>query len=818
MHERIIPVSHVQLKEETAQTPSDFRMSSTEAFKEKSASFSEKAIDAFVTFCLFMLFFGMPIFFVGDSFQGIVFEKQMYFFFFLFLGLVAWIAKGVLKGGISFRRTPLDIPIAIFWIASLISTVVAVDRWHSFFGMFGDPSRGFLSVTAFVVLYYLVVQHTTKRRLIYFFWALVFSGILVSMWGLLGVMDVRIISDLIAYRVPSLSLMGSISALALFSSAALPLLMVAITSVDFAPGKSSSALSRFVQVVLILIAGLIVFLLLVLHGFVPWISVFVGMSIFLIFILAHVVCFSEKWLWLPGVIFFGILGVFIVGENQLARTQLPIEVSPDASLSWIVAKDSLKEHFFFGSGIDSYQYSFSRFHPESFNSNPLYALRFTEGSSLLFEIISTMGAVGAVAFILLVLSFVSIGLYLLSKNRSSSPLALGVWSSAMIYMASWFFIPTNGPMFLVGMLVCVVAVAILFHESNAEQRGMYFSLTASPKYALPMAFFFLVLASSVVFLFVFAGKIFFADIFMGKASKIASSSPEDAVRLTGKAMELNSKEGYYFIRAAQMYMTLANREAAKPSQERNIEAARGYIENAIQLALKGRDMLPKNVVAEEALAQIYDNAALYVPDALSKAEEGYRKVSELEPANPLFVLKMGQSRFSRARSEEKPENRKPFLEESKKFFERSLELKQDYVFGYFYLALVQDALGDKNNAIENMTKAIKLDPGNIDSAFQLGQLYQSRGEKGDEDIAEKIYTSLLDSNQNNVQVRFALGLLYDHRSNTSAALKEFEKILESLPEEDDSDAIRKEVQTIVNNLQNGRSALAHRTEVFNAEK
>jgi len=808
MSEHIVSVSRIKPVVRNSGMTSDKKVTVAESLDRTPVSFSEKFFDSCITICISMLFLGIPVFFTGFTLQGIAFEKQLYFFFFLLFGIVFWIVKGFLKGGVVFQRTPLDIPLVLFWLTSLVSTVFSIDHWHSFFGMFGDPSRGFLSITSIVFSYYLIVQHATEKRLKYFFWSFIFSGSAVITWGLLSVMGARFIPEFLVTHIP-LSLTGSISSLALFTSAMLPLFATAVAFSSPKVGKFTLFLTACRQTVLIFFSGGALFLLFVLNGFVPWVATFIGVSIFLVFILARVIRFPKNWIWFPTFMFFGILGAFMIGHNQLSRVQLPVEVFPDANLSWTIAKESLKEHTFFGSGLGTYQYVFSRFHPDSFNTSPLYSLRFTEGSSLLFEIISTMGIFGAVTFVFLILACVSVGFYLLSKNKDNLTFSLGAWSSSMVYIFSWFFVPTSGSVLLAGSLIFILAITVLFQGSGNEKNTIFLSLRTSPKYALPMAFFFLMFASGIVFLFVFAGKVFMADVLMGRAVKVAKFSTEDSIRLVGRAVELNSQEGYYLVQASQMYMLLTNNEAGKQSQDRNTEAARSYIESAVQLALRGRDMLPMNVVALESLAQVYDNAAFYIPEALSNAEEGYKKASELEPANPSIVLKLGQLILSRARLEEKEEQKNVLLEESKKIFEKSIQLKQDYAPGFFHLALVQDALNQKNEAIANMSKAVKFNSGSPDALFQLGQLYQRRKENDDEDIAEKIYKNLLDINQNNIQARFALGLLYDGRGEINAALKEFDRILRNLPESD-SDTVRQEIQKIIENIQGGLPALSHR--------
>ena len=119
-----------------------------EGVSTKRTSKSAQAFDVLISIALFALFFGIPIFFTGITFQGIVFEKQIYFYFWLLVGIVSWASKGVITGEMHIRRTPIDIFVLLFLAAYALSAFLSVDRWHSFWGFFGDPSRGLISVAA----------------------------------------------------------------------------------------------------------------------------------------------------------------------------------------------------------------------------------------------------------------------------------------------------------------------------------------------------------------------------------------------------------------------------------------------------------------------------------------------------------------------------------------------------------------------------------------------------------------------------------------------------------------------------------------------
>jgi len=77
----------------------------TEKNNEPKPKFFVRLLDGIVKFSIFAILFGLPLFFTNLTFQGVAFEKQIYFYFFILSGLVAWVSKGLISEAIKIRRT-----------------------------------------------------------------------------------------------------------------------------------------------------------------------------------------------------------------------------------------------------------------------------------------------------------------------------------------------------------------------------------------------------------------------------------------------------------------------------------------------------------------------------------------------------------------------------------------------------------------------------------------------------------------------------------------------------------------------------------------
>ncbi|HBI33908.1 MAG TPA: hypothetical protein DEA43_03625 [Candidatus Moranbacteria bacterium] len=777
--------------------------------QEKSGPQESKMIgflDSIVTVSLVLLFFGIPLFFTGLTLQGISFEKQIYFYAWLLIALVAWVSKGVITGEMKIKKTPLDIPVVLFWLACGASLFFSVDRWHSFWGYFGDPSRGFMNVTALVVAYYLIVSHFNKKRFVLVGSFLIAANFLLALWATLNLLGVQIVPAKFSQFAP-FSPIGSITGMGIFLGAMIPIALVFILKIfsqeNAETVQESKSVKKIVAAVF-LFATLILnlFVLLALYSFVTWLGVLAGVSFFLIYILAQIVRPKENWTWLPMATFVAILTILIIGSNSIARVKLPVEVSPARELSWEITKNSLKDNLLVGSGLATYGYDFSLYKPQSFNLNPYYNLRFFQGAGVLFEGLSTIGIIGTIMFVLLVLTFISIGVYLLSIGKQKNKLySLGFFSASLVVLVNAFLGKTEGSIVIFGILLIALTVAMLLFESESEENYLSLSLKASPKYALALAFVFMVVSAGVVFLFIFIGKIYVADMRAASAMKQEKITAEGSVAKLAGAISLNNKESRYYILLGQELMSLANEETLKGESERNLGLIQDYLNNSISSVNQAKNLSPKDVAAVEALAQIYENSGLYVTDSFTLSKDNYKKALEFEPHNPAYWVKIGQIEMAQASAQKTPEEAKALIGQAKDSFQKAIDEKNDLAVAHYQLALTKEALGDLDGAIKSIEQAAILEQSNLNYVYNTARIHQARGNEDDNKIAEAIYKNILSKNDKEVNTHFSLGLLYEKTNRNSDATLQYQKVLELLPEENAE--VKTKIQKMISNIAAG---------------
>lgn len=758
----------------------------------------EKLLNFLIGFSIFAIFSGLPIFYTGLSFQGFAFEKQIYFYFWLLLALIAWGVKGGYLGEMKIRKTPLDVPIILFWLAYLISTIASIDRWHSFIGFFGDPSRGFLSITALIVAYYLIISNFSRRLLKWIIGGFVFSGIVSMIWtGLAAFNLIGFVPESFTAKLP-ISLTGSLSNFTVLAGALIPALMMVIFNIQNSE-ESAKIKNKIYSLILILFLILDLFLLFALYAYVQWVGILTGSVLFLIFILAKIIRTKDVWALLPMIVFVAIITFLMVGKVNIIKENLPLSVSVPLKTAFEISKESIKEKPFFGYGAANYSYAFSKNLPENFNN---MNVRFFNGEGLVLESLSTVGIVGTALFIILILTFVGVSLFLLSKNKEKNKIySLGTLAILSVFLANSLIERADSVIIIFLALFGALSIAVLLFESNVQEKFLNFSLKASPKYALALSFVTLLIFVSVAFLFAFLGKIYFADIYMGKAALAGKVSEDGSVKSIVRAIELNGKEGRYYTRLGQEFMFLANEEMLKEEDKRDYNKVVVYVDNAMNMAKRGEDLMKGDVTVVEALAQIHENSRFYSAEALVSAEGKYKRALELEPNNPAFHVKLGEIKIASLNDKQGAEERNRIIEEAKGFFQKAISVRKNYAPAYYNIALIKESAGQLDEAVSDMNKAALIQKDNINYVFNLGRLYQKRGGEDDNKNAEKIFKGILGVNDKEINTHFNLGLLYEKTNRKSEAIEEYQKVADILPA--GSEKTRAQIEKMIENIRNG---------------
>lgn len=107
----------------------------------------------------YALFFLIPLVLYPKTFELFEFNKLWTLFAISILILFFWVGKMVAQRKILFKRTPFDIPIGLFLLSQVVSTIFSSDPYVSLWGYYSRFNGGLLSITTYIFLYYAFVNN-----------------------------------------------------------------------------------------------------------------------------------------------------------------------------------------------------------------------------------------------------------------------------------------------------------------------------------------------------------------------------------------------------------------------------------------------------------------------------------------------------------------------------------------------------------------------------------------------------------------------------------------------------------------------------------
>ncbi|RLC35933.1 hypothetical protein DRH27_06040, partial [Candidatus Falkowbacteria bacterium] len=684
---------------------------------------STKGLDFIIVGAISLIFFLCPIFFTGFAAQGLGFEKMILFYFLVLIGLVAWVTKGVIQGELNLKRTPLDWPIIGTVVIFAVSAFFSVSGKDSLIGSYGSATKGLAAVVIFVLFYYLVVNNITMKRIKTIFWALAFSSFLVIIYSLLQINGFYLLPFNIA-KAKTFNPIGSLSALTMFIVAVIPLLVVTVTQAKDFISKERSYLVIPAKIIfgIALLAGLIILALL--NGFTFWPIAIVSMVIVLMFFLAKIIKISTNNLLVPLGVFLALIILLVLGNFNVVNMNLPAEVSLSRDASWDISKASLKANPILGSGPSTFYYSFSKYKSQNFNASPLWNVRFDSATGVIFELLATVGILGAIAIVIQMLIVLSVSFLTLikTKEKEVNPILLGLFASFISLILFSILFSENNSMILFTVLIAVFALAAALVMYPEKYKSITLSFRASAKYALALAAIFLCVSAGVVVLFTIGLKMYLADVY----AKQALNTPELTVKIEkfNKAVALAPYQDGYYLNLANSYMIMANQSALKGQDQADVGT---NLSLAIEKGKKAVEIASNKAANNESLGLIYENASFYTRGALEWSEQLYKKVTELEPQNPVPYMRLALVNMARSNAETDITEKEFYISEAIKRYDEAIAKKGDLAAAYYGKAIASQTLGDSDNAIEELKRANLVARDNLDYRFELGRLYFNRG-------------------------------------------------------------------------------------------
>jgi len=504
--------------------------------------------------------------------------------------------------------------------------------------------------------------------------------------------------------------------------------------------------------------------------------------------------------------------------------RFPAEVSPNFRATLNIGKQSLEENMWLGSGPGTFIYDYSLYRDPILNLDRIFwAVKFFHGSALGTTLLATGGVLGVAVFILFVLSAFVVVLKNTLLSRKGDPLRFGIAAATVFGGVMWFLYP---PTFTTSLFVFLM-LGIFAALSNSESedgltlgmRTVSVSSTSVMFIASLLSIFFVV--GSIVGMY-YSFQKYRADSSYSRAVAYLNKSSDTDKPLAelANAIAIDPKESKYFRLQGQVYfLRLRNliqsqlAQFANPSPELVQDFQTNFIE-AYRAAQEAQRLNPAESSNWTLVGAICETVIQV--DPLLCSEEFltvmYEEAIPRDPIGPQAYLDAGRAyliaadvlalKLSQTNNKDEitglTEKRSEAIGKAIVHLEKSAALKPDFASSHFLLAQAYVRQNDLEGAIRKLedTKAVAI--GDVGVLFQLGFLYYQANRLDD---AELQFAQAVRLNENYSNARYFLGLIYDQKGNTEAALEQFRKIADLNPG-------NKEVAGIVQNLESDRPALS----------
>jgi len=735
-------------------------------------------LDKITKYCLYLLVFLLPIFFLPFTAEAYEFNKQFLLFFLVSLAFFAWLLKMVaFDKEIRFRRTALDIPVLIFMLVMILSAVFSVDKPASVLGFYGRFSDSLVGVLSLGMMYFLITNRGNwgdkgnrvdlgdRGDLARVFLGSAGVVMLMSYFSLFGIW-VRInsylslISDNLSFisnlSLPSVMLQktfnpvaGSMEGLVVFLAVVIVMIVGTVLNpkseirnpkqIQNSKSEIQNKLQSFFYG-LLLVAAL--GLLMIIDFIIAWIVLGLSLTIFLAFALWSRV-FKQKINVLLLPIFLVVISLVFIFINTAELTQnlnakltqnLPQEVLLNQAVSWDIGWQSLKARPILGSGPGTFSHNFSKFRPAEFNQSNYWQVRFDRAGSHIAESVATTGVLGILTYLMV------IGVFLWAVNPKSQ-----IRNPKQIPNPKSQIQKNYSPLLFV--LVALVIAQFVYYQntvlmfmfwlvlalSATKLTEMKISFKDFPELNLIFNVVLIIVGIGVLGMYYFAAQFYLADRAYAKGREIENLE---------KAVKLNPYQPSYRIVLSQLYLQEVLSEIDKPADKQDFAKIQNNTAQAIQEAKLANTFSPNWVKTQEILGMVYRDIQGIAAGAQQWAKDSFEKAIFLEPTNPVLYTELGKLLLAEGKNQE-----------ARKEFEKAIELKPDYVEAIFQRGLIYFNEGEVDEAISKFEKAIKLNPRHSNSLYSLGVAYQRRGKDkealemfervlelnpGNEDVQEKI--------------------------------------------------------------------------------
>lgn len=651
-----------------------------------------------------------PLLFSPLSQELFEFPKMVWVYLLAIAGLALILGKAITQHKFTLLVHPLNRPLVIYGLVLMVSTLMSLNLYTSIMGYYSRFHGGLASLSAYLVLFYLTLLYlqpltTRTQRITRLLWSWVVGSIIVSIWA---------VAEHFGYSPSCWLLRGELNASCwvqdvqarVFATFGQPNWLAAylITTVPVSLALLIQSSRDRLRIIAWLGAATGYAALWYTYSRSGWI----GLAVALIFLLpwAWRINFHQLRPWLGTLVI--VCGLVSLSSVQMAsqRTATTLESGNfDSStgqirlLVWQGSLETAIDFPIFGSGLETFPYSFLSNRPVELNQTTEWNFLYNKAHNEVLQVAVTTGVIGLVAWLFLYLKLFWVAwqqklITLRPKELAPDGLAS---ASLLAGMIGVFAAQLLGFSVVVTALYFWLAAAIILAPTISLHHRRINSFWR-PVLGLGGTILILLLALGL-------SSYYFAEFIATQASSVVRTNPWQAQQQLRIATRLNPFESSY-----QQQAALANAYLAQLSTAS--ELADRYVAKSDQLAQQAYQLNPHHILNLKGLITVYQQLGNVDQKYLSSATNLAQEAISLDPTDANAQQTLAQLYLQTNKQEEALVR-----------FNTVVKLRPQSANSYLQRARYYTQTNQSDLAIQDLMLAQTLEPNNQQVAEQL-QLLQ----------------------------------------------------------------------------------------------
>ncbi|MFH1608476.1 MAG: hypothetical protein ABH951_00450 [Patescibacteria group bacterium] len=658
-------------------------------------------LDRISFWSLFAVITLLPIFFLPFTRIPIDTSKGFILVVGLSISIIFWAMARFFDGKIVLPKSWVLLSGLGVVLVSLISTIFSKTAGFSFFGTMLDTGSFYFILAMFLLMFLssVILRDSKKSKIV--FLGVIFSSVLALVFQVFFILFPKVLNLGILTKTTD-SLVGSFNSLGIFAG-----LVIIISLFIFSFFSFSKNMKYFLGFVILLS----IFLMILVNFSFAWLL----LGIFALILFVYKISFSSvaspedkkrsvfaivSFLIVVVSLFFYIGGSSVGGflSNRLGVSNL--EVRPSFSSTMIVAKSSLAKDPILGSGPNKFSQVWDLYKPAVINSTIFWDTSFENGSGLLPTFMINTGILGILSWIFFIFLMVFLGireLFSFHRKGSSNVEAVLFFFMSLYLFISSFFYSASPVIFLLAFAFFGMFMGLSSIKKENKEMNIEF-LTDPRKSFFVIILLIVVILASITACFKYVERFVSIPYFQ---KTLASNSIELAEKNVNKALSLYTND-LYLRTYTQVYLLKFGALASKgdsitETEKTNLKISFDQLVTSAQLAITYND---SNYLNYKSLGFAYESIAPFgVENAYDSAIDAYKKASELNPLNPSLNLSIARVYFADKN-----------ITEAKKYANKALELKNDYVDALIVLSQIFKSQGNIKEATKYAQMALSFVP------------------------------------------------------------------------------------------------------------